>query len=94
MPARRAALLGCPTSNGGRVSTASSGLNNNGPVATIGDLAFCPLCKLAFPIVALRPLDKRMPNGRQIALEGDKVACACPTQPVLLASSSTILVEG
>ncbi|MDF0607131.1 PAAR domain-containing protein [Neisseriaceae bacterium TC5R-5] len=94
MPARRAALLGCPTSNGGKVSTASSGLNNNGPVATIGDLVFCPACQQDFPIVALRPLDKRMPNGRQIALEGDKVACRCSSQPLLLANISTMLVEG
>lgn len=94
MGLRKAAVLGTPTSNNGKVVTASSGLNNNDMVATIGDMAHCPDCHGDFPIVALRYVSKTMPNGQQVALENDLVNCHCPTKPVLLVSDSTFTVEG
>jgi len=92
MNIRTAALLGTSTSNNGHVATASSGLKNIRDVAAIGDLAHCPDCNGDFPILALLFVGKTMPNGQQIALEGDPINCRCPVKPVLLASTSTLIV--
>ncbi|WP_300775101.1 PAAR domain-containing protein [uncultured Desulfovibrio sp.] len=67
-------LLGDMTTHGGKVMTASGTLTCMGsPVARVGDMVLCPLCKGMFPIVegAQTALD----NGKKIARHGDKVAC-------------------
>lgn len=95
MTMRKVALLGTPTSNGGKIVKASGGTRiGSTETATVDDLAHCPDCKGDFPIVALRMVTKRMANGKQVALEGDRVACHCPNQPVLLTSTGTLSVEG
>ncbi len=91
---RTAILLGDPTSSGGTVVTATSGLPNNGTiVATLGDMVFCTVCNTKAPIIALNEVAAMMPNGKQVALEGDMVDCRCSPKPTLIATIATFRVE-
>ena len=91
---RKAILLGDPVSSGGEIVTATSGLPNvNLMIATVGDMAYCKSCKTKAPIIPLNEVASIMPNGKQIALEGDKVDCRCPVKPTIVATVSTLTVE-
>lgn len=94
MTLRKAAFMGTPTSNGGMVTAATGKLINGMAVATIGDMALCPVCMGSFPIKAKKTLPVTLPNGKQIALQDDEVACGCPGKPKLLAGAGTLSVEG
>lgn len=91
---RKAVFLGDPVSSGGEIVTATSRLPNaNSMIATVGDMAYCKSCKMKAPIIPLNEVSSIMPNGKQIALEGDKVDCRCSVKPTVVATVSTLTVE-
>lgn len=66
--------LGDATSHGGKVLQAFSNTNLNGkPIAGVGHLVSCPLCKGLFPIVEGSGSYKV--DGIAVALNGMKTAC-------------------
>lgn len=85
--------IGAPTTTGGRVLEGNSGISIDGSFETssIGHLASCPACSAGKgPIVAVGPRTVSLPAG-PVALEGDYVACGCPSQSnKVLSSQSTV----
>ncbi|MFA5983589.1 MAG: PAAR domain-containing protein [Methylococcaceae bacterium] len=67
--------LGDATSHGGVVVGASTQTDSGGiPVARVGDMATCPLCKPGiFPIVSGD--NSLIVEGKAVARNGDKIAC-------------------
>lgn len=92
---RKPIKQGDPTSNGGVVKTAGSGIPApDGRVfATVDDLAHCPDCKKVAPIVAICIVPMTMPNGRQMALHGDLVNCDCAVKPTVVATENAMLID-
>ena len=77
-------LLGDTTSHGGVVISGSATTTVEGrPIARVGDLVTCPLCKPhTFPIV--EGLSTLTDNYMAVALHGHKIACGA----TLIASSN------
>jgi len=87
--ARIAIVVGDRTSSGGTVLTGSPFTNINGmAVARVGDKAFCPLHKGAFPIVTGD--STFLVDGSPLARHGDSLACGCR---VMAVQQSTVWVE-
>jgi uncharacterized Zn-binding protein involved in type VI secretion len=93
-------LLGDTTTHGGKVITGSEKHHFMGiPVARVGDMVECPLCKGTYPIIEGAP--KVFDHGKPIARHGDKVACGATlisrgniTDTVILyAAASNIVTE-
>ncbi|WP_148716704.1 PAAR domain-containing protein [Chitinolyticbacter meiyuanensis] len=73
-------VLGDKTSHGGTVVSAQSPMTFDGkPIATVGDMTVCPLCKGSFAIV--QGGDNIALMGRQLARAGDKTACGATLIP-------------
>lgn len=86
---RIAIVVGDSTSSGGTVLTGSPFTDINGmAVARVGDKAFCPKHKGAFPIVTGDPTF--IVDGQALARHGDALACGCK---VLAVKQSTVSVE-
>ncbi len=86
---RIAIVVGDSTSSGGTVLTGSPFTDINGmAVARVGDKAFCPKHKGAFPIVTGDPTF--IVDGQALARHGDSLACGCK---VLAVKQSTVSVE-
>jgi uncharacterized Zn-binding protein involved in type VI secretion len=67
-------VLGDTTTHGGKVITGSENHSYRGiPVARVGDMVECPLCKGTYPIIEGAP--KAFDHEKPIARHGDKVAC-------------------
>lgn len=80
---------GAPTTAGGRVTSASSNGSILGArIALEGDPVFCPSCKSIGHIVCVAPRHPETWNGKLVALDNDRCACACPTSPRLRATQS------
>jgi hypothetical protein len=47
-------------------------------------MAHCEACDTQAPIIQLNEVATMMPNGRQIALEGDWVDCRCSPKPTVI----------
>ncbi|WP_433925327.1 PAAR domain-containing protein [Stenotrophomonas nematodicola] len=87
--ARIAIVVGDSTSSGGTVLTGSPFTDINGmAVARVGDKAFCPKHKGAFPIITGDPTF--IVDGNPLARHGDYLACGCQ---VLAVKQSTVSVE-
>jgi uncharacterized Zn-binding protein involved in type VI secretion len=66
--------LGDTTTHGGKViSTAHHPTDMGKPIACVGDMVECPLCKGVFPIVEGDPECKI--QGTPVAFDGHKTAC-------------------
>ncbi len=77
--------LGAPTSNGGRVISASAEVKIDGmPIVLEGDLVACPVCKTAGKILCVGPRIPETLNGKNVALENDLCVCRCPVAPKLM----------
>ena len=77
-------LLGDTTTHGGRVITARGEGNStiNGiPIACVGDLTTCPLCKGTHPILHESVYPPSTIDGVQEALEGFYTACGAQLIP-------------
>jgi uncharacterized Zn-binding protein involved in type VI secretion len=86
---RIAIVVGDSTSSGGTVLTGSPFTDINGmAVARVGDKAFCPKHKGAFPIVTGDPTF--IVDGQALARHGDALACGCK---VLAVKQSTVSLE-
>ena len=73
-------VIGDSTSHGGKVISAGATMLVKGkPVARLGDLTMCPLCKIPSPIVSGDPtfLVEGIPAARQ----GDKTGCGASLLP-------------
>lgn len=87
--ARIAIVVGDRTTSGGAVLTGSPFTDINGmAVARVGDKAFCPLHKGAFPIVTGDATF--LVDGSPLARHGDSLACGCQ---VMAVQQSTVWVE-
>ena len=87
--ARIAIVVGDRTTSGGTVLTGSPFTDINGmAVARVGDKAFCPKHKGAFPIVTGDATF--LVDGSPLARHGDSLACGCR---VLAVQQSTVWVE-
>ncbi|MBB5018306.1 putative Zn-binding protein involved in type VI secretion [Chitinivorax tropicus] len=68
-------VLGDKTTHGGTVITADTTSDINGkPMARVGDMVVCPLCKGVFPITTGSP-DYLDPQGNGYARHNDETAC-------------------
>ncbi|MCX2544089.1 PAAR domain-containing protein [Pseudomonas sp. COW5] len=78
---RKLASKGGPTSTGGVILEGNENLRIEGKIiASIGQFASCPACSAGQgPIVAVGERTLILPAG-PAALEGDYIACGCPTQ--------------
>jgi uncharacterized Zn-binding protein involved in type VI secretion len=66
--------LGDTTTHGGKVvKVASTSIVDDRPIARIGDMVVCPLCKGTFPIVEGEPTF--CDEGIPVALHDHKTAC-------------------
>jgi uncharacterized Zn-binding protein involved in type VI secretion len=82
---RHTITLGAATSAGGKVISASSaGSINGATIALESDVIFCPACKSQGKILCVGPRIPETWNGKQVALEDDLCACACPIPPKLI----------
>ncbi|GLS04889.1 bacteriophage gp29 protein [Chitiniphilus shinanonensis] len=80
MPGKLFIVLGDTTSHGGTVASAQSPMTFQGkPVATVGDMTYCPKCKGSFAIVQGGGNIELM--GRHLARAGDKTACGAVLIP-------------
>ncbi|EAS1663439.1 TPA: PAAR domain-containing protein [Salmonella enterica] len=90
---RNVARKGDPTSTGGMIQEGdSSWLSEGSPTTYIGMIATCPACKVGQgPIVAVGPRSIIGPGG-PVALQGDYVACGCPSMSnvILPAQGTTV----
>lgn len=90
---RNVARKGDPTSTGGMIQEGdSSWLSEGYPTTYIGMIATCPACKVGQgPIVAVGPRSIIGPGG-PVALQGDYVACGCPSMSnvILPAQGTTV----
>ncbi|WP_321868090.1 PAAR domain-containing protein [Paraburkholderia tropica] len=90
MGKRAIICVGDTTSHGGRVLEGTEGASVGGkPIAGVGHMVSCPLCKGVFPI---QPTDRRHPHrihGRDTAVEGMRTACGA----TLIASQSEATID-
>lgn len=90
---RDVARKGDPTSTGGVIQEGDScWLSEGSPTTYIGMIATCPSCKVGQgPIVAVGPRSIIGPGG-PVALQGDYVACGCPSMSnvILPAQGTTV----
>ena len=77
--------LGCKTTAGGIVTSASSTMDIHGKTMAVeGDPVACPTCRSVGKIACVGP---RLPEtwcGKQVALEDDLCMCGCPSPPKLM----------
>lgn len=85
MSNKKVICVGDTTTHGGVVISGISSIKINGrPVASVGKLVVCPLCKGVFPIISGSNMIKY--NGIKIATEGMKTACGAK----LVSTQSTV----
>lgn len=79
---------GDPTSHGGKVLEGNEHVTTNGrPVAHLGHMTFCPLCKGNFPII--EGLDFHTYTGIGTAVDGMHTACGAK----LIATQRTMVID-